>query len=100
MIDLMAARGGQTLNCYDPMISTTTPMLRTHANPTLYMLTGGPQFRIRYHSRVQPIARVLYAGVIALLIASFAGLAFIFSLHGNLATAIVLLPDFREVPMC
>ena len=59
VIDLTAARGGQTFNPYDPVISTT-PVLSTHANPALYTLTGGPQFRMRYRSRVQPIARVLF----------------------------------------
>jgi hypothetical protein len=58
VIDLTAAKGMTTLR-YAPDPSLP-PLSLGNANPALYTLTAGPQFRIPYRGRIQPIARVLF----------------------------------------
>jgi hypothetical protein len=58
IIDLTAAKGTKTLR-YAPDPSSL-PLNLGNANPALYTLTAGPQFRIPYRSPVQPIVRVLF----------------------------------------
>jgi hypothetical protein len=58
VIDLTAAKGTKTLR-YAPDPSFI-PLNLGNANPALYTLAGGPQFRIPYRGPVQPIVRVLF----------------------------------------
>jgi hypothetical protein len=56
VIDLTAAKGSKAIRY---PTDSTTPLFSASADPALYTLTGGPQFRIPYHTRTQPIGRVL-----------------------------------------
>jgi hypothetical protein len=56
IIDLTAAKGMKTLRYVE---SSSFPLVLGSANPAVYTLTAGPQFRIPYRGHVQPFGRVL-----------------------------------------
>jgi hypothetical protein len=59
IIDLTAAKGVKTLH-YRPPPASSFALQPDSADPALYTLTAGPQFRIPYRGRVQPVGRVLF----------------------------------------